>query len=207
MICRGGFHPTPNDDLPAKGNTLILVGNAGEKFWPAFVEGRSAGGDPLEMWSSSVLTEAADELGAAILFPFTGPPFLPFLSWAQRAEAVFPSPIGPLIHPDYGLWHAYRGALVFPAKIDLPEWDTQQISPCETCADKPCLTTCPVNAVGGDEFEFRACVSHIAQPAGKTCLSSGCEARRACPVGRDFLYPSPQAHFHMQAFLDTYGPG
>ena len=43
------------------------------------------------------------------LFPFSCPPFLPFLRWAERAEVVFPSPSGPLIHPVYGLWHTYRG--------------------------------------------------------------------------------------------------
>ena len=31
----------------------------------------------------------------------------------------------------------------------------------------------------------------------------GCMARRACPVGRDHLYPAAQARFHMEAFLNA----
>ena len=38
----------------------------------------------------------------------------------MRAEAVAPSPLGILIHPDYGLWHAYRGALAFAERLALP---------------------------------------------------------------------------------------
>ena len=41
----------------------------------------------------------ARELGGKALFPFGGPPFLPFQRWAQRAEPVHSSPIGLLIHP------------------------------------------------------------------------------------------------------------
>ena len=30
------------------------------------------------------------------------------------------SPLGILIHPDWGLWHSYRGALAFRERLDLP---------------------------------------------------------------------------------------
>ena len=44
-------------------------------------------------------------------------PYLPFQQWAMRAEGLKPSPLGILMHPRYGLWHAYRGALLFDAEI------------------------------------------------------------------------------------------
>jgi hypothetical protein len=38
---------------------------------------------------------------------------------------------------------------------------------------------------------------------GEDCMTLGCRARRACPVGREFTYVPDQAGFHMRAFLDA----
>ncbi len=182
--------------------TLVLVGVVGRSCWDAFQAAEEArqSSDPLDRWSRRVVTELASELGTDALFPFGGPPFLPFIRWAQRAEAVHPSPIGPLIHPDYGLWHAYRGALAFAQSIDLPPAD-ERPRPCDTCADKPCLTTCPVGAFSQDGYNVPACIDHIASDRGADCLGGGCLARRACPVGVAYQYVPEQMGFHMRAFL------
>jgi hypothetical protein len=34
-------------------------------------------------------------------------------------------------------------------------------------------------------------------------MSGGCLVRRACPVGRAYLYDQAQAAFHMTAFLQS----
>ena len=47
------------------------------------------------------------------------PPW-PFLTWARRGGAGHVSPLGLNIHPTYGLWHAYRAALLFPVEFDIP---------------------------------------------------------------------------------------
>ena len=52
--------------------------------------------------------------------------------WAQRAEPLHPSPLGVLIHPVHGLWHAYRGALAFAEPIELPP-RADLPSPCASC--------------------------------------------------------------------------
>jgi epoxyqueuosine reductase QueG len=113
---------------------------------------------------------------------------------------VVPSPIGTLIHPDYGLWHAYRGALVFAEHIALPP-SAARPSPCETCQDKPCLSACPVNAFASGGYAVNACLDHISGDHGAECLHRGCLARRACPVGQRFRYSTEQTRFHMEAFL------
>lgn len=207
LVPRGAFHPTDADAVPAMADgravdALVLVGVVGRAGWDAFQGSAEAGQspDPLDRWSRRVVTELAAELGAEPLFPFGGPPFLPFLRWARRAEAVHPSPIGPLIHPDYGLWHAYRGALAFQEAMDLPPADTRA-PPCEACADKPCLTTCPVGAFGPDGYDVPACIGHIGADRGRDCLAGGCLARRACPVGVAYRYVPAQMGFHMRAFL------
>lgn len=199
---RGGFHPDGSDNVTGDPGTLVLVGNAGPTMWDAYVRDRAgyAGcANPLDDWIRDRLTGLAEELGATPLFPFGGPPFLPFQRWAQRAEPVYPSPLGLLIHPDHGLWHAYRGALAFPEVIDLPAFDARA-SPCESCADKPCLSTCPVGAFGFDGYDVPACVAHLETPAGQDCMELGCRARRACPVEVSAAYAPDQAEFHMGAF-------
>ena len=104
--------------------TIVLAGMAGRDAWSAFAASPEASDGldhPLDRWSRRLIETLARELGGKALFPFGGPPFLPFQRWAQRAEPVHSSPIGLLIHPHYGLWHSYRGALGFPDALAVPE--------------------------------------------------------------------------------------
>ena len=209
LVARGAFHPEPDDGVPGDPGTLVLVGNAGPDMWRAFDAARlgyAGHANPLDAWVRDVLTGIASELGATALFPFGGPPFLPFQRWAQRAEPVHPSPLGVLIHPEYGLWHAYRGALAFAERLDVPAREDRP-SPCETCADKPCLSACPVEAFAGAGYDVPRCVAHIGTAAGADCIDGGCAARRACPVGHDFVYEPAQAAFHMRAFRAAQSTG
>ena len=139
-----------------------------------------------------------EDLSAKAVFPFDTPP-LPFLTWARRAGAGHVSPLGLNIHPTYGLWHAFRAALLFPVAFDLP-MQSAGAHPCETCVGKPCLSACPVHAFDGSSYNVAACASHLETPAGEDCMSGGCLARRACPVGRGFTYHPVQAQFFMRAF-------
>lgn len=184
--------------------TLVLVGNAGPEMWRRFScsPENTLSVDPLNSFSRRVVGGLAEKFGATALFPFTGPPFLPFLRWAQKAEPVWPSPIGPLIHSEYGLWHAYRGALAFAARMELPSRPRAE-RPCDTCADRPCLSTCPVGAFGESGYDVPRCVAHVDSSAGAECLTGGCLARRACPVGRKYAYSAQQAEFHTRAFVEA----
>ena len=202
LIARGGFHPDPDDGVP--GRTLVMVGNAGPEMWRAFAASPEHGTapDPLDRWSKRVLGDLAAELGARALFPFGGPPHLPFIAWAKRAEPVAESPLGILIHPDYGLWHAYRGALAFAEALALPP-RAERPRPCDACADRPCLDACPVGAFSTAGYDVAACADHLSAAAGADCMAEACRARRACPVGRDYLYAPEQAAFHMTRFLEA----
>jgi len=213
LVLRGGFHPVPEDRLPALPDggapaTLVLLGMVGQAGWRAFARSPEAGlpSHPLDGWTRRIVSEIAREVGAVPLFPFEGPPYWPFQRWALRAEPVAVSPLGILIHPEYGLWHAYRAALLLAERLDLPA-PAPQPSPCESCAGRPCLTACPVGAFTGSEYKVEACAAHIAGPAGAVCMQEGCRARDACPVGRAYRYPLAQIRFHMQAFRRARGPG
>ncbi len=208
LALRGAFHPAAGDrvpDLPGgvPARTLVLLGNVGGGLWRAFEaapEFADGAPHPLNRWSERVIGGLAAEFGAAALYPFGGPPWLPFVAWAKRAEPVAESPLGMLIHPDHGLWHAYRGALAFAEALALPPRDVRP-RPCDSCAEKPCLEACPVGAFTPGGYDVAACTAHVEAPAGADCLEQGCRARRACPVGRELHYGSGQARFHMAAFL------
>ncbi len=195
----GWFSPEPADRVPGDPQFAILVGNAGPAMFERFARERDPARDRLDDWCRMVIGDLAQRLGAAAHFPFDLPP-LPFSVWGRRARAGHASPLGLNVHPDFGLWHAYRALLAFPRPLDLPERpDTP--SPCDTCPDRPCLTNCPVHAFSGEGYDVTACAGHLRTQAGHDCMELGCRARRACPVGRDFLYAPSQARFHMSAFL------
>ncbi|WP_425409787.1 hypothetical protein [Hyphococcus sp.] len=200
---RGAFHPGP-DDLPhgLDAGTIVMLGFVGGEQWAGFAaspEYKDGKPHPLDRWSHRVISALARELGAKPCFPFTTP-LMPFIRWAQKAEPVAPSEIGMLIHPEYGLWHAWRGALAIAEKLELPPSDRRP-RPCESCVEKPCLTACPVGAFsGGGAYDVPACGAHIRRPEGADCMSMGCRARRACPVGKEYQYTPDQAAFHMRSF-------
>ncbi len=200
LILRGGFHPDAGDGAPPEAGTVLLVGNSGPAMWKAFNLVRPAGPDPLNAWTRQVLEPIADQFGARVLYPFEGPPYWPFPRWAKQAENVHNSPIGMRIHPDFGLWHAWRGAFVFRERLKLPKRQNRP-SPCTDCATKPCLSACPVSAFGDSSYDTRACATWLRSPAGAECRSGGCIARRACPAGNVFTYEADQAALHMAAFL------
>jgi len=206
---RGAFHPADSDGVPplaaaTPARTVVLAGNAGPHMWRAFDAARAAGGMTLDVWSGRVLTDLAARLGARAVFPFERP-YLPFQRWAMRAEACHPSPLGLLIHSDYGLWHGYRGALLFAAPIELPPPDCRA-SPCASCADRPCLSACPAGAFEATGYDVAACARHLALTPEPACMHIGCLPRHACPVGRDYRYAPAQARFHMLPFLRNHRP-
>ena len=204
LVTRGAFHPSPGDGVPGDPGTLVLAGNAGPDMWRAFAGSMPDGSDPLDAWSQVAIGAVASRCRATPLFPFAAPPYLPFQRWAAMADSVSPSPLGILIHRQFGLWHGYRGALAFTDRLPLPPRD-DTLSPCEACADKPCLSACPVAAFTEAGYDVDACAGHLLGPEGQHCMTRACLARHACPVGQDYVYPPDQAAFHMRAFLAARG--
>ncbi len=197
----GWFAPKPDDAVPHDAKFVILVGNAGPDMFRRFARERNPAVDQIDDWTRDTISELANDLQADAVFPFDKPP-QPFLTWARRGGAGHPSPLGLNIHPTYGLWHAYRAALLFPVEFDLPK-QSAGAHPCETCADKPCLSACPVNAFSSAGYDVEACASHVGSTAGLDCYDNGCRARRACPVGQGFAYHPYQAQFFMRAFVEA----
>jgi len=205
LMPRGGFSPGPEDRVPGEPATVILVGNAGPDMWNAFSQMPFNLPNALDQWSKCAIDAVASVTGGTALYPFGGPPFLPFQRWAAKAEPVAPSPLGILIHPEFGLWHAYRGALAYSIEIDLPPKDERHI-PCDTCEDKPCLSACPIEAFSDSGYNVPQCTEYLEGHLQGDCMVWGCRARRQCPIGTQYGYVSKQAAFHMRAFLKAQIP-
>lgn len=208
LIPRGGFRFAPDEAAPAgpsgsAARSVLLVGQAGAAPWPHFSRWRLSQpenlADPLDAWSRAVIDGVAAEFGARAAYP-SEKPWLPFQQWAMRAEGLKPSPLGILMHPEYGLWHAWRGALLFD--VEIPIQAPRAVSHlCDLCAGKPCLKACPVDAYSEGGFAYQACLGHVRGPSGGSCRATGCLDRNACPYGAAYRYPADAQAFHMAAFM------
>lgn len=186
----------PADKLPHAGGTLLLLGPDEPEFWPVFAASPEyADGlpDPLDRWSTRVIDALAKPAGGVPYYPFGDAPYHPFYTWALRSGQAWPSPIAFLVHADRGLFVSYRAAVWMPKTMPV----IAAPKPCDTCA-APCATACPVDAFA-DGYAVDACRSYLYTPDGADCVTQGCAARRACPVGAGRRL-SAQSAFHMEAF-------
>lgn len=183
---------------PETGGTLVLLGPAEPGFWQLISESPEyAGPDPVDRWSQRVIGGLAEDLGAQALFPFGGPPYQPFVTWALATGRVWQSPVSLMVHDVAGLFLSFRGALAFDAHIALPP--TPKAPPCEGCA-RPCLTACPAGALTAEGYDLAACHAYLDQPEGRDCMTQGCAVRRSCPTSQSYGRLARQSAHHMRHF-------
>ncbi|MGJ8602796.1 MAG: ferredoxin [Marivita sp.] len=201
LSVRGAFHPNAEDAAPNGTQTLVMIGPDEPQFWNVFTaspEYQDRKAHPLDRWSKRVTHALAAPFGAVALFPYDGPPYAPFLRWAERTGHNWSSPVGLLVHAKAGLFISFRAVLALPDRLDLP---TAPQSPCTTCATQPCANACPVGALASNTpYDVPACVAHMRSPEGAACRQ-GCLVRRSCPVSQTFGRLEAQSAFHMRAFL------
>ena len=210
----GGLVPGAGDALPLmpggrSAQVIWMVGQVGSECWSAFSSSpfHSDGQpNPMDRWAKAIGNTLAQQWGGIAIYPSDGPPFYPFQQWGKRAGPVRASPLMLQIHPEFGLWHAYRFALVMPelASDDAHAIARTALIPnpdlCLNCDGQPCLSACPADAFTGTTYEIERCSGHLHGPHGNTCMPAGCQARHACPVGTGYRYEPEHAAFHMAAF-------
>lgn len=186
------------------GGTLVLLGT-GPAFWPVFVESpeqRDGLPDPIDRWSQRIVDGLASHMDANAVYPFGGPPYEPFTSWALASGRAYQSPVGMLVHDTVGMMVSFRGALQFSESLIVPIADGS--TPCQSCADQPCTTACPVDALRATHsYDIDACHAYLDTQAGQDCMANGCVARRRCPVSQLAGRNSEQSNLQMKAFHPT----
>lgn len=196
----GGFHPGHDDGLPKTFRTLVMLGPDEPAFWSVFTESpewRDGNADPMDRWSTRVIGDWATELGAQALYPFGGPPFEPFYTWALRTGRIHCSPVQLLVHDEAGLFVSFRGALALPEHIDLPP---PPPNPCTTCIAQPCRTACLAGALTPDGYDVPACKTFLNTADGTQNMTFGCAVRRSCPVSTTSGRMPAQSAYHMRQF-------
>lgn len=179
--------------------TRVLLGPLEPGFWAhvtASAEWTDGDADPMDRWSERVITQIAQELNGTAQFPFGGPPYEPFLSWALASGQAWESPVSLLVHTRAGLMVSYRGAITVPGLLDLP---SPAACPCDSC-DKPCLTACASGALGAQGYDVPACHAFLDTEAGAEHLARGCAVRRTCPVSQSYGRVDEQSAYHMGLF-------
>ena len=174
--------PSADDNLPDWATAIALISPTEPQFWSHFCEStewRDGKSDPVDRWSKRVLDEIAATYDGVAYFPFGGPPFYPFYSWAIRSGAFSASPVAFLADGTAGLFSSFRGAIALRMAPDvkLPP------PPCATCLTKPCVTACPASALVPAGYDVAACHGYLSGAEGAGCLNNGCAVRRSCPIG------------------------
>lgn len=201
LLMMGTLHPARVQARDLTGGTLVLLG-CGPGFWPVFnasPEAQDGFSDPVDRWSLRVISSLANQFDATPLFPFGGPPYAPFIDWAQKSRRAYSSPTGMLVHDTVGLMISYRGAMHFFPELTLAPQRAKP--PCHTCATRPCAYACPVGALSETRpYDVAACHAYLDTAAGQDCMMNGCAARRACPISTGANRSAEQSALHMKAF-------
>ena len=57
-----------------------------------------------------------------------------------------------------------------------------------------------MGAFKGNGYDLVSCRSYLATLSGQPCMIQGCQARLACPIGREHAYHGGLAQHLMRAF-------
>lgn len=194
---------------------LVLIAHGGKDLWQRFKAEQVQGDEPLDQmcvnaWKSVVEKEPLRNPNYQILYPTAEPlastgVSLPALG--ALAGWHHTSPLGIGIHPQFGLWSAYRLLILTDTNLanvsnlqnDNLNAGTEAQSPCDACASKPCLAACPAGAVNATAFKVSDCIDHRMSP-GSACQQQ-CLSRIACPVAREHRYTKEQINYHYASSL------
>lgn len=183
----------------------LLIGGAGQLLWREMPEHWFERENPLDEYSAELTRECVaghfPDIRQTTLFPqLDSDGETPVLQRLGRlAGWHHDSPLGNGISVEYGLWFAYRAVIYLHARA-IVQSAARTRSPCLDCIDQPCVSACPAHALSSTRppdmqrcTEFRLSFDSICQ--------SGCVARVACPVAREWRYGDEQIAYHYEHSL------
>lgn len=185
--------------------SLLFVANGGPLLWQHFSKWRESQPanlqHPLDTYTKNTLEElknllAERNIAAATIYPFFQEKvWFNFQNLAAALRITRPSPLGLHLHPIFGPWVSFRGLLLLdqPWENTLKPATVDDFDPCPTCA-KPCISTCPAQAVTLGGTDITKCYTYRLTPASR--CEDRCLAREACPIGKSHQFPREAIAFH-----------
>jgi epoxyqueuosine reductase len=196
--------------------SIIVIGNGGGEMWRAFTAhaaknpGWMDRDNPLDDFTRGIIESVAMTVRASgarciAVYPFVnGGATISFMDAAKLSGLAGPSIIGVVVHPTYGPWIAFRGALLTDAELDAPGPATA-FDPCPSCATRSCISACPAGAVtfpGG--WDIPRCLTHRVEQQAD--CANRCHARVGCVLGPEHRYPDDELAYHQQRALRAMRP-
>ncbi|MEM7115936.1 MAG: hypothetical protein AAF614_26075 [Chloroflexota bacterium] len=188
---------------------LVLIGHGGRRLWDVLQQVGMPGDDPVDHFSweqtAVFLHDYLHTTNYLQLYPLTTYP-IPLGSLGELAGWSQPSPIGSGINPVYGLWFAYRAAVLVDLPLPLIQENYGE-RPCASCQTLDCVSACPGTAVSAPTnnqiipIHFSACAQHRLRP--QSSCATQCLARLACPIAPEHRYTTEQITYHYQLSRDS----
>lgn len=189
----------PLDDYAS----LVLIGHSGNTLWQRLAVSGMDGTDPVDRFSikhARHFVEAYLERCPHLLL-YPGPVPIPLQQLGALAGWHHPSPLGVGVNETHGPWFGYRAVLLVQTLLPVERQPIGR-SPCDRCVDKPCVSTCPVQALSSmHQPDITACVEHRLRP-GSPCAHQ-CLARSACPIGAGYRYDDEQIDYFYRRSLQS----
>jgi hypothetical protein len=170
---------------------LIMIGHGGRWLWEAVRASDPRTENPIDDFSARTVAgwfrqQFAGQTGS-IIYPGSCSIDLQELGRIVGWHNDSPLMIG--IREDWGTWFAYRVVMLTTTDLE-PSRPRRNNSPCEHCADKPCIDSCPAAAMNGGSFALDKCTAYRLQLSSR-CKAT-CLARVSCPVGNAHRYSDEQ---------------
>ncbi len=199
----GQLGPTPEGCQERAGNGLLLLLSLGATFGrqTAFADEL---GHPFDRRATRLAQGFMErhvmphDPSAKLVYP--GPTRLDLRAWLEVGGVQFRSRLGIGIRPDCRPWLAVRAAIWAAPCDELRQALLDRYpplvgpSPCDDCADKPCLDACPVDAHRLTTGRLERCIEQ--RLLDHSTCTQRCWSRSACPVGADQRYDEPQMRYH-----------
>ena len=117
----------------------------------------------------------------------------PLLKVSRHFNLSVSSILGLDLNPTFGSWFGIRALFLF--KETLPEIRPEPFeNPCEKCSLRPCLSHCSGDAFKDSHFNAEECGAYRLKE--NSLCEKKCDARLACPVGKEEAYSKEQMDYH-----------
>ena len=189
---------------------MALFGNGGTRYWQSVQNDLNDDAHPVDSFfirSAERLFGNAKNNVSDYKIVYPGNHFVPLQQLGKLAGWHHDSTMGLGIHPEFGLWFAYRGVVLFNCddtrdfKPYLEHTAQSAESPCDSCEDKPCIPACPAKSITEARYDVSLCTDY--RMSTDSSCQYRCISRQVCPIGKKHRYLSDQLKYHYEFSLEA----